>query len=161
MAIHDFGGFGMSDELPFNAEAIAAALAHAATAQGDAASVAALAVAVPRLRVTGEGYWVNDRLGPMDVVSLYLEVPAEAFGQLFHVREDVQRRIGDMFRPIISAHRMYQGSDVFIVPADDAPSDWRKQALAWLRGEGITNQGRVRSDNIAAREYEGLLFRSR
>jgi hypothetical protein len=32
--------------------------------------------------------------------------------------------------------------------------------MAWLRGEGITNQGRVRSDNIAAREHDGLLFRS-
>jgi hypothetical protein len=55
---------------------------------------------------------------------------------------------------------MYRGSDVFIVPADEAPSDWRKQTLAWLRGEGVTNQGRVRSDNIAARQYDGLLFRS-
>jgi hypothetical protein len=55
---------------------------------------------------------------------------------------------------------MYRGSDVFIVPADEAPSDWRKQMLAWLRGEGVTNQGRVRSDNIAARQYDGLLFRS-
>lgn len=32
--------------------------------------------------------------------------------------------------------------------------------MAWLRGEGITNQGRVRSDNIAARAFDGLLFRS-
>ena len=30
-----------------------------------------------------------------------------------------------------------------------------------LSGEGITNQGRVRSDNIAARVHDGLLFRSR
>jgi hypothetical protein len=30
----------------------------------------------------------------------------------------------------------------------------------YLQGEGITNQGRVRSDNIAAREHKGLLFRS-
>jgi hypothetical protein len=147
-------------EHPFNAEAIAAALAHAAATQGDAASVAALAVSLPKLRITGEGNWINDRLGWTQLLSLYLEVPPDAFGRLYQVREDVQRRIGDMFRPIIDAHRMYEGSDVFIVPADETPSDWRKQALAWLRGEGITNQGRVRSDNIAARQCDGLHFRS-
>jgi hypothetical protein len=44
------------------------------------------------------------------------------------------------------------------VPVTNA--DWRAQALAWLRGEGINNQGRVRSDNIATRTVDGLLFRS-
>jgi hypothetical protein len=39
-------------------------------------------------------------------------------------------------------------------------ADWRAQAVAWLRAEGINNQGRVRSDNIAARSSDGLLFRS-
>jgi hypothetical protein len=60
LAAHEFGGFGMSDEpcdeldkLPFEAEAIAAALAHVAMAQGDATSVTALAVSVPRLEETG------------------------------------------------------------------------------------------------------------
>jgi hypothetical protein len=41
LIIHDFGGFGMSEGLPFDAEAIAAALAHAARAQGNATSVTA------------------------------------------------------------------------------------------------------------------------
>jgi hypothetical protein len=40
------------------------------------------------------------------------------------------------------------------------PANWQEQALAWLRGEGVNNQGRVRSDNIAAMEYDGLLFRT-
>jgi hypothetical protein len=93
----------MSDEPPFNAEAIAAALAHAAIAQGDTASVAALAVSLPRLRVTGEGDYI-DHLGWVQVRSLYLEVPPDAFGRLYQVREDVQRRMGDMFRPIIKSH---------------------------------------------------------
>jgi hypothetical protein len=42
----------MSDEppFPFDAESIAAALAHAAIAQGDAATVTALAVSTPGLK---------------------------------------------------------------------------------------------------------------
>jgi very-short-patch-repair endonuclease len=29
-----------------------------------------------------------------------------------------------------------------------------------VKGEGVTNQGRVRSDNIASKQHQGLLFRS-
>jgi hypothetical protein len=150
----------MSDALPFNAESIAAALAHAAVAQGDTASVTALAVSVPELTVIDYGEWVENHKDYIGYISLYLKVPPEAFGRLCHVREDVEKRIGDMFRPIINSHRMYQAAAVSIIPADEAPLDWRKQTLAWLRGEGVTNQGRVRSDNIAARQHDGLLFRS-
>jgi hypothetical protein len=150
----------MSDALPFNAESIAAALAHAAVAQGDTASVTALAVSVPQLKVVNDHEWDIDRQNYFMVLSLYLKVPPEAFGQIFRVREDVQRRILSMLKPVIKAHQTYLARGVFIIPADETPSDWRKQALAWLRGEGITNQGRVRSDNIAARQCDGLLFRS-
>jgi very-short-patch-repair endonuclease len=145
------------EELPFDADAIAAALAHVAVAQGDAASVAALAVSVPQLRVTGEDWYSHRRT---DLLSLYLEVPIQAYGQLFRVREDIQERILAMLRPIIEAEPYYRASAVFIIPADQAPSNWREQVLAWLHGEDMTNQGRVRSDNIAARQYDGLLFRS-
>ncbi len=40
-------------------------------------------------------------------------------------------------------------------------SEWRDKAKASLRGEGISNQGRVRSENIAPIVHQGLLFRSR
>jgi len=39
--------------------------------------------------------------------------------------------------------------------------DWRQKAQQIVTGGGTTNQGRVRSDNIAARQQDGLLFRSR
>ncbi len=37
---------------------------------------------------------------------------------------------------------------------------WRDEAGCFVKGEGLTNQGRVRSDNIAAKQHQGLLFRS-
>jgi hypothetical protein len=43
----------MSEELPFDPEAIAGTLAHIAAGQGDAASVAALAGSVPWFEITG------------------------------------------------------------------------------------------------------------
>jgi hypothetical protein len=148
----------MPDELPFDAEAVAGTLAHVAAGQGDAASVAALAVSIPQLK-TGSGvdWWDGNR----EPIRLYLGVPAQAFAQFFRVREDIQERLLAMLQPIIASYPDYWASGVFIVPSEKAPSNWREHAIAWLRGEGITNQGRVRSDNIAAQEYDGLLFRSR
>jgi hypothetical protein len=169
LAIHHFGGFGMSDEPlfahPFNAEAIAAALAHAAMAQGDTTSVTALAVSTPRLEETG----FEDHFGHRQffyenfyttLLTLHLEVPAESFGQFYRVREDVQDIIVGMLEPVIASYPYYKASRVCIVPAVNAPTNWHEQALAWLRGDGVTDQGRVRSDNIAARQCDGLLFRS-
>ncbi len=38
--------------------------------------------------------------------------------------------------------------------------EWQDKANKWLQGKGINNQGRVRSDNVAPFQSEGLLFRS-
>lgn len=148
----------MPDEppLPFDPEAVAGTLAHIAATEGDAASVASLAVSLPRLERTGYDNWD----GGTDFLTLYLEVPTQAFAQLFRVRDEIQSRLLAILRPIIESRPGYRASAVSIVPADKAPSNWREMAIAWLRGEGTTNQGRVRSDNIAARQHDGLLFRS-
>jgi hypothetical protein len=146
-----------SDDLPFNADSIAAGLAHAAMAQGDATSVTALAVSTPQLEETGYEDWNGYRYYSF---TLYLEVPAESFGQLYRVREDVQHNLFQMLKLIIASYKYHSAEGVYIVPATNAPANWHEQALAWLRGDGVTNQGRVRSDNIAARQYDGLLFRS-
>jgi len=148
----------MSEEppIPFDADGIAGTLAHIAAAQGDAASVAALAVSVARLATTDYSGWNSDT----EMLTLYLEVPTQIFAQLFRVREDIQTSILAMLKPLIEAYPGYRASAVAIVPTDKVPANWREMAVAWLRGEGTTNQGRVRSDNIAARHYDGLLFRS-
>jgi hypothetical protein len=39
--------------------------------------------------------------------------------------------------------------------------DWRLKINQLLSGEGVTNQGRVNTANIATREHDGLLFRSK
>jgi hypothetical protein len=126
------------DEPPFNAEAIAAALAQVAAAQGDAASVAALAVSIPRLEKTGYDGWDDGT----DLLTLYLEVPIPAFGQLFRVREDAQNRMLPVLKTIIDAYRHFRAIEVCIVPVEKAPSNWREHAIAWLRGEGVTNHSR-------------------
>jgi hypothetical protein len=43
----------------------------------------------------------------------------------------------------------------------EAVDGWREDAMRFVKGEGVTNQGRVRSDNIASKQHQGLLFRSK
>ena len=49
---------------------------------------------------------------------------------------------------------------VYITPLIAGDKEWRDKAKAWLAGDGVSNQGRVRSDNIPSRTMDGLLFRS-
>lgn len=55
-------------------------------------------------------------------------------------------------------HFCIGGVTVTCEPREDP--QWRDKAKVWLSGEGLSNQGRVRSDNIAHRTKDGLLFRS-
>jgi hypothetical protein len=155
----------MSDDLPFVADSIAAALAYAAMAEGNAPCVSALAVSIPRFAVTGFEDWHGNPMtweepNCTTLLTFYLEVPVVSFGQFYRLREDIQQHIFDMLKPIIASYHGYRAVAVCVVPGTTAPANWHGQALAWLRGEGVNNQGRVRSDNIATREHDGLLFRT-
>jgi hypothetical protein len=143
-------------DIPFDAEAVAGTLAHIAAAEGDAAAVAVLAVAIPSLVVTG----YDNYNGGVDILALFLEIPTGLYAQLFRRREAIEQSLGPMLQPIINAHPGYWAGSVSITPAEAPPENWRDRAKAWLAGEGTNNQGRVRSDNIASRTCDGLLFRS-
>ena len=49
---------------------------------------------------------------------------------------------------------------VTIKPSQALKPGWRSDTEAWLRRDGINNQGRVRSDNVASLPCDGLHFRS-
>jgi hypothetical protein len=92
--------------------------------------------------------------------SLKLEIPLLVYGQILGSLEAIEGRIlqrTNLITREISSHWIQQ---VHIVPLLQADTHWRQGAQAWAAGLGITNQGRVRSDNIATRECDGLLFRS-
>lgn len=144
------------NQIPFDAEAIAGTLAHIAAEEGNTAAVAVLAVGKPRLAMTG----YDNYDGGVDILTLYVELPTEVYAQLFRRREEIEQSIGPMLQPVINAYPGYWAGGVSLTPADSPPDNWREQAKAWLAGEGTNNQGRVRSDNIASRTCDGLLFRS-
>lgn len=142
----------------FETERFVATLAEIAAAQGDALAVAVLAEATPSLFFSdsrtdwGREYWY---------FTLRLELPVAVYGRLAEDRERVCRRLASIANEVSSAHDEERVCQTVTVAPQIASGDgWRAGAKAWLRGEGINNQGRVRSDNIAARSHDGLLFRS-
>jgi hypothetical protein len=146
-----------ADQVPFNADAIAGTIAHIAAQEGDAAAVAVLASSSPLFRYVDRGHgWNSD----ITEVALFLELPTQLYAQLFKRRAGIEKSILEMLQPLISAYDGWFATAVNIVPTDKPPANWRDMAKAWLAGEGTNNQGRIRSDNIASRSVDGLLFRS-
>jgi hypothetical protein len=91
---------------------------------------------------------------------LDLAIPADVYFSL-EDRSEIERAIDGALRtatePVSDSHRI----NCRIVTSLEEDPDWRQKTRQLISGEGITNQGRVRSDNIAARQHDGLLFRSR
>lgn len=90
--------------------------------------------------------------------DLYLYIPIAVYAQLgeerSHFEDSIRIKINELESP------MGNEWSVHILPILSSDEGWREKAHIWLTGKGVTNQGRVRSDNIAPRSCDGLLFRS-
>jgi hypothetical protein len=98
--------------------------------------------------------------GGQDYWSLDLAIPVE----VYYALEDVDTIKTDIDAALSVVMKAISDRDFLTcwiqTRLEDDP-DWRIKGRQFLSGEGINNQGRVRSENIAAREHDGLLFRSR
>ena len=75
-------------------------------------------------------------------------------------REDAARVLKEVVSEFFAEFENDHFEAVLIVPKAVENVQWRNAAAAFIEGAGISNQGRVRSDNIASRQVDGLLFRS-
>lgn len=143
---------------PYRTDDVMATLAHVCAARGDALAVAVLAEAAGALACHDEGSDFNRYYARY---ALRLELRPDLWARLDADRETLEGRLAQLCEEITRPRHDDEVIDrVHVMPALGAADGWRAGAKAWLRGEGITNQGRVRSDNIAARQHDGLLFRS-
>ena len=131
-------------------------LARLFAMDGAALEFAVLAHAEAQFVHTGYDNWN----GGTDTYSLCLALPTILYAQIFEQLEEVQTRIGDKLRLLWKSYTDDWFGGVQIVPALDVSDDWQEKAKAWLAGKNVTNQGRVRSENLASRSADGLLFRS-
>jgi very-short-patch-repair endonuclease len=140
---------------PFPIEDFLASVTAALKVRGDARSTAVL------LEAECEFGWEASDFG-VDYWSLRMGIPIHIFHALEHDEvPGIENAILDVGKTFFSSRASDSLSAVKVAPTVvPAPPHWRKEALAFVKGEGITNQGRVRSDNIASKQHRGLLFRS-
>jgi hypothetical protein len=86
-------------------------------------------------------------------LALYTQVEADAEA----IEKSIQQRLQVLVKQFPSDHI----DTVSINPAVVEDPQWREKAQSWLAGNKISNQGRVRSNNVAPHTVDGLLFRSR
>jgi hypothetical protein len=134
-------------------EALVATTATQFTLEGSAPEVAILANAEYNLQRNGEDW---------DVVyyDLYFQVPSGLYSQIADDIDKYESRILNKAIELLKPYPNESLGSVIISPILSADEDWRKKAKNWLEGNGVNNQGRVRSDNIASKQVDGLLFRS-
>ncbi len=87
-------------------------------------------------------------------------IPQQLFLQLEDELNTVQQNIKEAIQKASTFDREIYIDEVFVGPEISDTPGWREKAKIWLSGDGVSNQGRVRSDNIAHQTKDGLLFRS-
>ncbi len=137
-------------------ESILGTLARFFAAKGAAREVAVLTYSSPEVK---ESYYDNWNGGTTHY-TLYLHVPINLYPQLESDLAEIENTILDNAVVFLSNFDNEILSTVKIIPAVLEDPQWRDKASAWLSGSKITNQGRVRSDNVAPLTTDGLLFRS-
>ena len=139
-----------------NPEALVAALARLFAAEGAAREVALLTYSLPEIVDAHD----DNNYGDTRFYTLQLHLKINLFTQVESDREQIERMIGnklDLFRDTSSPNQIIFAR---LFPAIVDDPQWRDKANAWLNGRGVSNQGRVRSDNVAPLAVDGLLFRS-
>lgn len=121
----------------------------------DVSAASILANATGRITHSDHDNWN----GGQDTWLLTLTIPAEAFFELPE-REEIEARITAALNVAVASVSERDHFRVNIACALDDDPDWRAKVAVHLTGQGITNQGRARSANVAARQHDGLLFRS-
>jgi hypothetical protein len=135
-------------------EGIVATLTELFAYDGAAKEVAVLAHATHDIEQTSYDNWNGGTYG----FTLYMRLPIQLYTQIYGEREALQTSIREKATHLFTDNDCLQA--VSLLPIQTPDPKWRDRAKAWLAGTGVTNQGRVRSDNIAVRECDGLLFRS-
>lgn len=146
----------MSDIRPFLIEDFLACLVEALEIRGDARAITAVIEGDCRFAPTETDFGI-------DYWDLHIALPVH----IFYALSDDERRvtaevIGEVGRSFfVSTPQDGLGGVVITPKVVPATENWRAEAVRFVRGEGVTNQGRVRSDNIASQHHRGLLFRSK
>jgi len=134
-------------------EALLATSARLFASEGSLREVAILANAEPSID------WCSENDFGHDIYHLSLQVPHYLYSQISDEIEVCEDLILKKARILLKPYPD-ELAYLTISPILSAGEEWREKANNWATGKGVNNQGRVRSNNIASIQEDGLLFRS-
>ncbi len=140
-----------------NLDPILGTLATIYAVNGDATKVTILVESIPSITFSDET-WDNNQYYAEYI--LHLSLPVNIYASIKSKREQLEKDFHKELEVILNSKTTESIRAVSIGAQLRENSEWKVNAQKWLDGKGITNQGRVRSDNIASRLHDGLLFRS-
>lgn len=146
----------MSPPFLFALEPTLGTLARLFASEGAAQEVAVLTYSTPEVVEADYDSWN----GGTTVYNLVLHVPLNLYPQIAPHRDRLEAEILAKFQLIANNSPNDILGGVRISPAVVEDPQWREKAAAWLSGSKVSNQGRVRSDNVAPLSVDGLIFRS-
>jgi hypothetical protein len=137
-------------------ESMLYSMARIFAADGAATEVAVITYSTPEVSEPYREEW-NE---PTNMYSVTLHVPIGLFLQFASRADDIEEKLNTKLLLFCDYNSHEQIRRLKLRPAVTDEPDWRARAHAWLSGVGVSNQGRVRSDNVAPLSVNGLLFRS-
>lgn len=140
-----------------NPEPFLKTLAQLFAMDGCASEVAVLTYSKPKFVEVGWDNWN----GGITSYGLIFNVSISIYTQIQEGRENLEKSIFEKICTTFPSDGHNSLASVSIVPEVKDDPKWRENAIAWLNGDKVNNQGRVRSTNIAPLSEDGLLFRSR
>lgn len=123
---------------------------------GAAREVAILTYSSAEIVETGFDSWN----GGVTYYNLFLHLPINLYTQVEPSIDEISKAIFDKIQVVLKNNDHESLNEVVLTPAVVDDPQWREKASSWLNGSKVTNQGRVRSDNVAPLTQDGLLFRS-
>lgn len=144
------------NEQPFPLEDFLSSVVDALKVRGDSRAITVLTESSCHFHLWNSDFGI-------DSWRFFIALPVQIF---YALTEDERKLTEEAIQDVASSFFASTANDVLeavtlgpqVLPAKDG---WREDALRFIRGEGVTNQGRVRSDNIASKQHRGLLFRSK
>lgn len=131
-------------------------LARLFASEGAAQEVAVLTYSTPEIIESHFDSWN----GGTTYYNLVLHAPLNLYPQIEAHKDKLEAAILKKFEVIANKTPNDLLGGVIISPAVVEDPQWREKAAAWLSGSKVSNQGRVRSDNVAPLSVDGLIFRS-
>lgn len=146
----------MSKTIVKDLEKLLATMCRVCSDEGKPREVAILAHGKASVRHESHDNWN----GGLDGYTILLELPDYLHDQLKSEIEDLEKRFLDKSNELTRGYEGEFVERVMILAELTAEEGWRDKAKAFVSGQGLSNQGRVRSDNVAPLSVDGLLFRS-